>query len=414
MVTRLLRQCGLDLGREADLMPAQKDNPDGFWGNIRFVTLNDEILNQLGGAWDLPPKSGQNFREKRFDALRSKASSLVAKFDPNQTWGWKDPRNSLTWDFRKKVLPSLRTLIVVRNPLEVAYSMRQRNGTSYAFGLRLWEVYNRRLLESTDPATRLSAEERKRQEFEVIDQTDETWVVSDFEREILRKELPQKSVQVVPTIVDVPGSTMPFSLRRDFLFIGGFQHTPNIDAVLYFTREIYPLVHERLPEARFYVIGDKAPPDVIGLANEHIIVAGLQPDVRPYVESVKLSVAPLRYGAGIKGKINLSMGFGVPVVATSLAVEGMELKNREDILIADKPDDFAAALVELYQSEPLWQQISKSGVAKTKASYSIDVAEKQLACLFNNDRFDPLGRSSGKAVQTVLVPQPSESDYDEA
>src|SRR5260370_26389744 len=77
-----------------------------------------------------------------------------------------------------------------------------------------------------------------------------------------------------------------------------------------------------------------------------------------FFESVKLSVAPLRYGAGIKGKINLSMGFGVPVVATSLAVEGMALTDREDVLIADEPEDFARAVVELYESEDLWNRIS--------------------------------------------------------
>ena len=70
-------------------------------------------------------------------------------------WGWKDPRNSLTLPFWQDLVPGLKTLIMVRNPLEVAYSMRERNGTSYAFGLRLWEIYNRRLIEAAGKHDRL-------------------------------------------------------------------------------------------------------------------------------------------------------------------------------------------------------------------------------------------------------------------
>ena len=160
-------------------------------------------------------------------------------------------------------------------------------------------------------------------------------MVSDFEQDLLRSERPDKSIEVVSNIVDIPGSATPFSLRHDFLFIGSFQHPPNIDAVLFFTKEIYPLIQPRLPNANFYVIGDKAPPAVVALASENIIITGFQPDVRPYFDGVKLSIAPLRWGAGVKGKVNQSMGFGVPVVATTVAVEGMALTNREDILIAD-------------------------------------------------------------------------------
>jgi len=79
-------------------------------------------------------------------------------------------------------------------------------------------------------------------------------------------------------------------------------------------------------------------------------------------DSVKLSVAPLRYGAGIKGKINQSMALGVPVVATSLAVEGMTPVDHEDIFVADEPEDFAQALIELYESEELWNRLSKNGL----------------------------------------------------
>jgi glycosyltransferase involved in cell wall biosynthesis len=223
---------------------------------------------------------------------------------------------------------------------------------------------------------------------------------------------PEKSIQLVSNIVDIPGSSTPFELRRDFLFIGGFQHAPNTDAVLFFLKKIYPLVEERLHDAKFYIIGDKVPPEVVALATERVIVAGLQTDVRPFFESVKLSVAPLRFGAGVKGKVNQSMALGVPVVATSVAAEGMELKDHEDILLADEPEDFARGLIELYESEKLWKRLSENGIRKTRALYSPDAARKKLEFLFGDNHLKNSQGSAqvvqpqiARAAKAILVPK---------
>jgi GT2 family glycosyltransferase/glycosyltransferase involved in cell wall biosynthesis len=254
-----------------------------------------------------------------------------------------------------------------------------------------------------DSEARRKAQEKQRLEHELIDQSDETWVVSPVEQQLLQEERPDKPIQVVSNIVEIPGSSTPFALRRDWLFIGGFEHTPNIDAVLFFVRKIYPLVSEHLHDAKFYIIGDKAPPEVVALATETIIVAGLQTEVRPFFDSVKFSVAPLRFGAGVKGKINQSMAFGVPVVATSLAIEGMALQNGEDILVADEPEDFARAMVELYESENLWNRISENGVKKTRTLYSTDTARKKLELLFSDEHLRRLERSEAVAQPATAI-----------
>jgi GT2 family glycosyltransferase/glycosyltransferase involved in cell wall biosynthesis len=254
-----------------------------------------------------------------------------------------------------------------------------------------------------DPDIRRKAHEKQQLEHELIDQADETWVVSPVEQQLLREKRPGKSVQLVSNIVDVRGSKSPFAVRRDYLFIGGFQHRPNIDAVLFFMQKIYPLVSERLRDAKFYIIGDKAPPEIAALATEKIVVAGLQKDVRPFFDSVKLSVAPLRFGAGVKGKINQSMAFGVPVVATSLAVEGMGLTDHEDILVADEPEGFARALIELYESEELWNRLSEKGIRKTRASYSTDTASKTLEFLFGEEHLRGLDRSTGAQQPEITL-----------
>ena len=262
---------------------------------------------------------------------------------------------------------------------------------------------------TNDPEVRRTADEKKRLEYDLIDQADETWVVSPAERDIIRTARPEKAVEVVSNIVEVPGSAVPFAQRRDFLFIGSFQHPPNTDAVLFFVRDIFPLVKRELGAVRFYIIGDKAPPEIIALTDENVIVTGLQPDVRPYFDSVKLSIAPLRYGAGVKGKINQSMGFGVPVVATLIAVEGMGLTDHENVLVADAPQEFARAVVDLYTSNSLWDRISQSGVEKTRALYSREAAEKQFCQLFSGNQ-EQEDRSSADRFELsrtqVTVSQP--------
>ena len=236
-----------------------------------------------------------------------------------------------------------------------------------------------------DSETKRQAQETERLEYQLIDEADETWVVSRSEQRLLQEKRPGKSIQVVSNIVDVPGSKTPFALRRDWLFIGSFQHTPNVDAVLFFVQKIYPLVRPRLPDAKFYIIGDKAPPEIVSLADDNIVITGLQKDAQPFFDSIKLSVAPLRFGAGVKGKINQSMGLGVPVVATSIAVEGAELKKGEDILVEDDPEAFANALIALYESEDLWNRLSENGLRKTRALYSAETARKKLEVLFSDE-----------------------------
>src|SRR6476660_9379502 len=254
-----------------------------------------------------------------------------------------------------------------------------------------------------DPDVRRKAKERQLVEDYLIKEADETWVVSPIEQQMLQENWPHKSIQLVSNIVDVAGPVTPFALRRDWLFIGGFQHRPNIDAVLFFVQEIYPLVRDRLLDTKFYIIGDKAPPEIVALASDRIIVAGLQRNVRSFFDSVRLSVAPLRFGAGIKGEINQSMAFGVPVVATSIAVEGMNLAHEEDVLVAEEPPDFARALIDLYESEELWKRLSKNGISKSEELYSTDAAREKLEFLFSDRHLKSLEPSPSIAEPEFIA-----------
>ena len=154
MVARVLRICGLDLGDEQHFAPAAPDNTEGYWEDLRFVSMNDRILDAFGGAWDVAPALPEGWvRDPRLDAIRREAEALAAT--RTEPWGWKDPRTSLTAAFWRDVLPGLRFVVCVRNPLEVAASLRARGYTSQRFGLRLWEEYHRALDAAAGEAPRI-------------------------------------------------------------------------------------------------------------------------------------------------------------------------------------------------------------------------------------------------------------------
>jgi len=238
---------------------------------------------------------------------------------------------------------------------------------------------------SGERKARKAAARRKKQEIAAMRKAHVTLVVSPVEKELLARAAPDVRVEQVSNIHSVCGPSNPFEQRRDLLFVGGFEHPPNADAVLWFAREILPRVRERLGDVRFYVVGDGPPPAVRDLAGEAVVVTGHVPDLVPYLRDCRLSVAPLRYGAGVKGKINSSMSYGLPVVATSVACEGMQLADGKDVLIAESPADFAEAVVRLYRDPDLWAKLSDGGVANIRRHFSAEAAAATLRRILFGD-----------------------------
>lgn len=149
LVARLLHECGAYLGESSDLMPAAPDNPDGFWENVQFLAINDGVLSELGGAWDFPPPHDlRKAAHPELDVLRSRAQELVGLFSNQPFWAWKDPRNSLLLDFWLEVMPSLKVVTCLRNPIDVALSLRSRNKFSDLTSFYLWLAYTQHLLAS--------------------------------------------------------------------------------------------------------------------------------------------------------------------------------------------------------------------------------------------------------------------------
>ncbi|HEX4299986.1 MAG TPA: glycosyltransferase [Gammaproteobacteria bacterium] len=223
------------------------------------------------------------------------------------------------------------------------------------------------------------AERTRQEELKLIGQADASIVVSPVEKELLAGELPRANVHVVQLVIPEEPQGPGFEERRDILFIGGYQHTPNAEAVLYFCREILPVLRTRIPELRFLVLGSRPTPEIQALASEHIQVMGFQKDIAPYFNACRLMVAPLRFGAGIKGKLGTSFSFGLPVVATSIAAEGMYLQHGREVLIGDTPQEFADAVLRLYGDPLLWASMSTAGRQLVRERFSPEVIRQGLA-----------------------------------
>jgi glycosyltransferase involved in cell wall biosynthesis len=198
--------------------------------------------------------------------------------------------------------------------------------------------------------------------------------VSPAERELLARDAPGARVEVLSNVHEVYGSRAEFGARKDLVFVGGFQHPPNTDAVTWFVHDVFPRVRAVLPDCKFHVIGSKVPPSILALADDRVIVHGYVEDIAPYMDGCRVSVAPLRYGAGVKGKVNMAMSYGLPVVATLVAVEGMHVAAGADVLVAEDAEAFADEVIRLYGDEELWNRLSANGLANVARHFSFDAA----------------------------------------
>ncbi len=224
-----------------------------------------------------------------------------------------------------------------------------------------------------------TARKTRAQELDVARRCDLTLVVSEYEVGFLAEDAPELEVAVLSNIHQVYGRRREYGQRRDLMFVGGFQHPPNIDAVKWFVSDILPLVRTELPDVVFHVIGSKATPEVKKLGKvDGVEFHGFVKDIEPFLDGCRLAVAPLRYGAGVKGKVNMSMSYGQPVVASPAAVEGMHVSIGEDVLVGQSSREFADAIIRAYQDETLWTTLSDGGLQNVESHFSFNAARRAL------------------------------------
>lgn len=227
---------------------------------------------------------------------------------------------------------------------------------------------------------KLSVEARrsKARELDLAQSSDQVWCASESDKRAISGAVDEKRLVVIPTIHPLRDRAKPPGERAGLLFIGSFYHRPNSDAVNYFMREIYPLIKEVLPSVTFYIVGTGASPEIEAYNSATVRVMGYVPDINPLLNNVRVFVAPLRFGAGVNGKIGEALSYGLPVVTTSIGAEGVGLTSGENAMIADDPREFAKNVIRVYRDMDLWRRLSDSGYKHIENHFTPEVVGQKI------------------------------------
>jgi glycosyltransferase involved in cell wall biosynthesis len=235
------------------------------------------------------------------------------------------------------------------------------------------------------PVLQREAREMRELEFACLRSADVTLAISEPERQLLLDLVPEVVVETLPNVFIIPQAPPSGIIgRQGLLFLGGFWHQPNTDAVLWFVDEILPLIRAEAAEVVFRIAGSNPTREVIALGDRPgVEVLGYVPDLTPIFDAARVFVAPLRFGAGMKGKVGHAMISGLPVVATGIGAEGMGIEDGRHLLVADGPQDFADRVVTLLREDALWLSLQEQGRALIEATLSEVAVADRLARLFH-------------------------------
>jgi GT2 family glycosyltransferase/glycosyltransferase involved in cell wall biosynthesis len=232
-----------------------------------------------------------------------------------------------------------------------------------------------------DPVALAAAERTREREVAVYTRADVLVAVSREDAAALGELAPDVPAHVLSNIHPDVGDAPGFDDRRGLVFVGHFDHAPNVDAVLEFHAHAWPAVRAALPDATLTIVGPKPPADVRALAGPGVVVTGWVAEVAPYLDAARVSIAPLRFGAGVKGKIGEALSHGLPVVTTPVGAEGMGLLDGEHVLVETDQAAFAAAVARLHGDRALWERLARAGrdhIAGSLGPVAADAALSQV------------------------------------
>jgi O-antigen biosynthesis protein len=274
-------------------------------------------------------------------------------------------------------------------PVDLVYLHRYSNASKYAGMVRqhlpkariLYNVADLHFLRAErqaelegDPKAREKVDQLRRLELGAMSFVDGVIVHSGAEAELLRELAPHVAVHVIPWTVklrDKGGNTRQKpGAKPAMAFIGGYGHPPNVDAAQWAAQQIMPLVRRQVPGMELLLVGSRMPVEVSSLAAKDIVPLGFVPSLDGVFDRVRLTIAPLRFGAGLKGKVLESMAAGVPCVMTPVAAEGLELPEELAWLVGDKPDQLADCIAKLCRDNARYQRVAEACRAHIAANYA--------------------------------------------
>ena len=226
-----------------------------------------------------------------------------------------------------------------------------------------------------------------RMELRYLDRFDCIVAVSERDASVLRAGHPRRRVSVVENGFHAAGVT-PLAEPHEgnnLVFVGNMLYAPNADAVIYFAEEVLPIVCRTVHDARFLVVGASPPEQLQPSARPNVVVTGGVDDVVPYYEQSRVAVVPLRAGGGTRLKILEAMALGRAVVTTSKGCEGLDVRHREHVMIADSTADFARGVVELLQRPDLRQALARNARHLVETRYDWSIINEKLSAFYENE-----------------------------
>jgi GT2 family glycosyltransferase len=214
-------------------------------------------------------------------------------------------------------------------------------------------------------------------EMKFLEISDAVVAVSENEATHAR-QLTKRPVFVVSNIHE-PILPIRFPPRaRSGVFVGSFRHSPNEDGVVWFIDHVMPLIVENEPAFELHIVGECPPASLKSRQAPNVLIHGWVPELTAMLRGMRLSVAPLRFGGGVKGKISQALSLGLPVVTTPIGAEGMCLQTGINAMVCEEPRDFATAVVRLLRDDDFWRSLSVEGISTAQRKYGLDTAREQI------------------------------------
>jgi GT2 family glycosyltransferase/2-polyprenyl-3-methyl-5-hydroxy-6-metoxy-1,4-benzoquinol methylase/glycosyltransferase involved in cell wall biosynthesis len=236
---------------------------------------------------------------------------------------------------------------------------------------------------TTAAMLRQRAELYRELELALVRSSDRTLVVSESERDLLAGLAPEARVEVLSNVHPFSSEQTSPEGRSGALFVGSFEHAPNRDAAFWLAGEVWPAVRQRCPWAELELVGEDPTGEIHALEGDGVLVRGWVENLEEKYATARMGLAPLRFGSGVKGKVGESLAYGVPVVGTPLAFEGMRLRDGEEILSGETTEEIAERIATLFTDDPLWQRLSEAGRTAVGAQFGPEVARTALNALLS-------------------------------
>ncbi len=240
----------------------------------------------------------------------------------------------------------------------------------------------REYLLTHDEEKRKSSEHWKKIEYELFEKADVGHVVGSYEQGIMQEAFPGKPIRNIPLYIYEDMLTdinKDFSDRHDLLYVGGFGHPPNIDAVLWFGKEVFPQVLKKYPDMKWHVVGGKVTEEIQALASDNIIIEGFLPDegLHQLYRECRMAVVPLRVGAGVKGKVVEAAYFQIPLITTTIGAEGLDA-SMGNMVVEDNADAMSKLICDLYEDYHRLREMSDAGEMFIQKYFTLDEAIRTM------------------------------------